>query len=818
MAKSKVVAGKGNKKSKAIVVFDILFLLFSLLLVVGAVLLFTPLQNRLPSPAEGLVDTLYEWVNSHILIPFNRSRRVNLQGFPSKPFTIAFFFWLLFLIAVIFLFLLFVPFSVRSANKAKGKKQAYRKVFGWLSFFVILICGCALFAQLYREQRAKIFGSAYSWFNDLVDKVALSFEKGRLSPLKLSAISKNAYFNAFSYAFFILLALEIIRLRICGLGKGKEEVQAVNAEKGEANAPLEEETSAEAVPYLPSKVALAAKEAEKQKGEKREATYHDVKLLDRLENIHPDPISDLPGIESTDISQIVTTLGNEGIVPKENVEGEKILHRIDHLSATVQVLPGIDEWKADPWKDEKEVTPDRVETIKPVAEMPSSEEAVKPGEPINDITSAAEPETDKEVNVVRKEEKEEAEKPCVPIILAINDDLNDGKRPQELRQDVLPKEEKKSRYEERTLLTDNTHQQVETKPVGFNSTWILPDYEEKGEPVNVREEAKKSGPVILSINSLPIDNLRPQEEEHEKSLPEEKTSRYEERTTIQDNSHTAIESQESAIDNTWNLPTYIAPKPRGSVKKVDLAPVGKPSGLNTAGTRKPITPIKPVTPVAEPKKEEPEEATPEPKIIAPLAGPLHSTAKSKHEKIQAVKARRVPFVLQNYQLKTYKGDLTPEQAFFRGVTKVQPTARPIFANQGNESAWKQKRREEEIRKNGYSDVTKVDKLNGKVEAASPLTPNGLSIRERRNALKAEKAKAAEEKAPENEEKKPSVMKPITPLKPVEPMKRNGNTSVPEEKKDVHPSPAPFFHPLAPINKKPSKRPEIKPVDPLAKKK
>ena len=296
-------------------------------------------------------------------------------------------------------------------------------------------------------------------------------------------------------------------------------------------------------------------------------------------------------------------------------------------------------------------------------------------------------------------------------------------------------------------------------------------------------------------------------------------NRIDKKEVIKDNSHLPITTQTTQIDNTWILPRYVAPKPRGTVKKVDLAPINKPNGMPKPSTRKPITPIKPIAPIVEPAPIEPVEVKKEePKIVAPLAGPLHSTEKSKHQKIEAVKARRVPFVLQNYQLKTYKGDLTAEQAFARGVTKVQPTARPIFANQGNESSWKQKRREEEIRKNGYADVTKVEKLSGKVEPSTvQAVPSGSSIRELRASLKAEKAKAEEVKT----EEKQTPIKPMAPIKPITPIKPVNAEEKPAEEKKVepaHPTTASFFHPLAPIAKKPRKRPKIKPVDPLSKKK
>lgn len=795
MAKSKTVAKNGTKKSKALFVFDIIFIILVLLAVVSAVLLFTPLQNSLPSPGENLMSTLYTWVYYHVLKPFDRGIRQNLNGYPSKPFTVAFFLWLIYLAGVLFLYRLYQPFVIRANNKAKGKTQVYRKVFSWLTFVVILICGLALFSQLYRNRREKIFGSAYSWFNQLVDKVAGSFKSGKLFGLKLSLISKNPYFNAFAYATFACIFFEIVRLRIAGCGKPakvtepKKELASEPSKEEQSIKDIpeaEENSDTESVPYIPPKTITAEQAQEKASTERVEPTYHDVNLLDRLECIHSEPIKDLPGLNENDLQKVRLELGPDGIYPIVDTAGKVLLEKLDTVSIEVRVLPGIDEWNADPWAvepreapvEEKEVDSSRFEIIKPVEQDIVIEEPKE--EPVEQV------EETKPEEVI--EEKPVEEKPV---------------------EEPIQEEQKKDE------LTDLT---ASAAPIPRNEAPITDA--KPAEPVE--EEAKEEepeGPITLAINDDLNDGKRPQEEDHAKVEQAIGLNRIDKKEVIKDNSHLPITTQTTQIDNTWILPRYVAPKPRGTVKKVDLAPINKPNGMPKPSTRKPITPIKPIAPIVEPAPIEPVEAKKEePKIVAPLAGPLHSTEKSKHQKIEAVKARRVPFVLQNYQLKTYKGDLTPEQAFARGVTKVQPTARPIFANQGNESSWKQKRREEEIRKNGYADVTKVEKLSGKVEPSTvQAAPSGSSIRELRASLKAEKAKAEEVKT----EEKQTPIKPIAPIKPITPIKPVNAEEKPAEEKKVepsHPTTASFFHPLAPIAKKPRKRPEIKPVDPLSKKK
>ncbi len=872
MAKSKSVAKSSNKKSIAIKVFDIIFIILALVGVVGALMLFTPIQNMVSSNSHaGRWDHLYNWVYYHILKPFKRNIRPNLSGNPSKPFTAAFFLWLLYLSVAVFFYLLYQPFAVRTRNKAKEKTQVYRKVLCWITFAFVLVSGLFLFSLLYRVRLEKRFGAAYSWYNNLVDRFANSFRYGKLSVRNLKLISVNGYFNFFAYATFGVIFVELVLLLVAGLGKAKKPVEVKKEEPTpvpteEKQPEVEDEEEAhESVPYIAPKVATVQAE-EKAKPEKVEPTFHDINLLNKLECIHAEPIKDLPGLSEKDLASIRSKLVPDGTFPVEDVTGKQLLEKLDTVSIEIKVLPAIDEWNADPWKAEvipqpeaeaKEVDISMFETVKPVTEPieePKEEpkpveeptpvieeikpveepEPVKEPEPIieekaeeekkeelTDLTASAAPAERKEVNLTEvtkpaekpapaveevKEAVEEKEEEEGPIILAINDNLSDGKRPQEENHDKEESLEHSDRTSWKKSCLNNQHKEVVTEDFAGNSEWILPKY----------VAPKVTGPVTICINQIVKDGKRPQEEVHVRGKAESFTDRSERKQTTKDTSHRPITTQTAEVDNTWILPEYVAPKVTSNVKKIDLAPISKPNGRPKPSGVKPITPIKPVAPVKEEKTVEEKKEEPKP-IITPIAGPLHSTAKSKHEKIEAVKARRVPFTLQNYQLKTYKGNLTAEQAFSRGVTKVQPTARPIFANQGNESSWKQKRREEEIRKNGYSDVTKVDKLNGKVEQSSQaLAPSGSSIRELRNSIKAEKAK--QEEAPKREEK-PTAVKPITPIKPITPVKPvEGKTEEPKKEEAAHPTTASFFHPIAPLAKKPGKRPEIKPVDPFSKKK
>ena len=226
--------------------------------------------------------------------------------------------------------------------------------------------------------------------------------------------------------------------------------------------------------------------------------------------------------------------------------------------------------------------------------------------------------------------------------------------------------------------------------------------------------------------------------------------------------------------------------------------------------RKNVAPVGVVEPMK--KEEEPVPVVEEEKpVLAPISGPLHSTEKSKHEKIEAVEARKVKFELKNYQVKTYEGDLTAEEAFAKGVTKVQPVVNPVFANQAKEPAWKQKRRQEEIRANGYGEVEQLETLNGKT-AVAPAAVAPKKATSIRDLVKANKAANEEPKTEEVKEEN-KIAKPVAPVafKPVEKPEEKA-----EEVKEDKPA-APAFHPIAPIQKKDRKRPEIKPIDPMKSK-
>lgn len=82
----------------------------------------------------------------------------------------------------------------------------------------------------------------------------------------------------------------------------------------------------------------------------------------------------MPGLNENDLQKVRLELGPDGIYPIVDIAGKALLEKLDTVSIEVCVLPGIDEWNADPWAvepreapvEEKEVDSSRFEIIKPV--------------------------------------------------------------------------------------------------------------------------------------------------------------------------------------------------------------------------------------------------------------------------------------------------------------------------------------------------------------------------------------------------------------------------------------------------------------------
>lgn len=733
MAKNKLNAK--SQKSVAIRVINILFLIALVIAIVVPALMFTPVSSSIKGLFIGkewaidMVNSMNSWVKYHICSVFHINPSFRGHGI---TFTSCFYLYITYFTTVFSLFMVYTPFLVLHRNRVKGKNQVYRKVFCWIAFAFMACVFAAVASTFWSKRLAKDLGGIYTWLLTLGQIWASLFRpKGPLNILVIERITWNYYMWSIFWLYALFALIVFLLLLIASVGKAKKPVEnKVVEEKAVENE--EQKTAEEVNEETPVNTPAPVLAEGKEEVAKIIPTIREIALLDSLNPLYETKIDILPDleeaeeevkpeVESADSTALLEEKKNEEV--KE--QAEEINKQLSPEEKAVLVLPGIDEWNADPWSIEQAI------------DQSSSE----------DLTQAAKEEKEEEIKL------EEVETPAV-------------------------EEEKK--------LDEQIKEVEETKA-----------------------EEKESSKVVF-INSIFKDGKRPQEETNENVLEENKEDRTSYKEILCDNSHTPIVTTPVEDKETWLLDKYELPKAVEEAKPVEEKPISKPAPRvapislkqfdPSKKANRPTEPIKVINPIV---KEEPvEEVKPveEKKVIAPISGPLHSIAKSKHDKIEAVKPRKVPFSVKKYQVKTYEGELTAEQAFNMGVTKVQPTVNPVFANQSSEPAWKEKKRREDIRSNGYSDVTQVSNLNGKTPTTNTSSQRkATSIRD----LIKSKKQAAENKEIKPEEKK--IAKPITPIafKPVEKK---------EEAKPVEEKTASPIKPIAPLT--PKKRSDIKPIKPI----
>lgn len=803
---------KKKKGSKAVIVFNVIFIVLFVIVAVAAVLMLTPLSHYVKdflngqSWFSGFSTKFIDWVKSHLVENLNLTTPFRKH---SEIFTASLYSLLYICLLLGLLFLCYTPFLVMNHNRKLGRKEGFRKALCWITFIVSFLVFLVYLSIPYTQELTSLVGKYYSWFPATYEKWMNLFQTGNtLAVIRLSFISTNLWFNATFYILVMLVVFQIVFYILACKIKGKKAVEVEEGEEVKAVEDTPATVVAAAVPVAIAAETVTPEEEPVVETVRVAPTIRELAIINSLEPIEASPISNLPGLYDTEVDKLIELLepqkneelAHEEEVNRDAIEAKKLSDTIQpDLHRSVKVLPGIDEWDANPWHEQ---------------EKKDEEVTVLPGIDENNEDPWA---TEKPVEETVTEEPVKEETVVEPVT-----------ETSEITDVVAPKEENVPVVEE--IVEEKVEEKVEE-----------PVVEEKTEEV---EETK--GAVTKAINYIEDDGKRPQEEEHEPVVNENTDSRLDHKQVVTGNDHEEVKTEKFNLENDWILPEYVpeekpvveetpvveekpveekpaapapAVKPVANVKQVELKNVPPINKENKPR----ITPIAPITPVA-PKAAPVEEEKPveEKKVLTPISGPLHSTAKSKHDKIEAVKAQKVRFELKNYQIKTYEGDLSAEEAFKKGVTKVQPTVNPIFANQSNEPEWKQKRRNEDIRKNGYNNVTTVNKLNGNVPA-TPVSPtagkSATSIRDLVKAQKASNAAAADNVEKKEDEKK--IAKPTAPInfKPVEPIK-------PEEKKDdkiqsqnpFSDKQTPAFHPIAPINKKPgAPRAPIKPVDPLKKK-
>ena len=804
MAKSQTTSpSKKRKGSKAIVVFNVLFILVALIALVAVVLMVIPFTRHAIKEllkqwgwANNLADMLINWVRYHLVKPLGLSFPFRGHGY---AFTSAFYLAAWFALLAVLVFFMYTPFLVMNHNRKLARKGKFRKVLCWITFVVSTLIFIGYLSIPYEAKITQLVGPAYTWFPTAYGMYTDLFKTGNLlAPLRLSFLTNNVWFNG---TFYILVLLALFQIIMYTLACRIKPHLYIEEEPAEAAAPVEEETIEEVEPEVepvPVPVAAVEEKPVEKKEERIIPSIRELALLNSLEPIEFSPVVNLPGLYDTDTEKLIDlldpqmnlSLTRQELICKDAIEAKKLSERIEPKIKKVQTLPGIDEWNANPWEEEAQ------KVIEKVEEFPNPfEEPIEKPIPVAVPAEEPEPTPEPEPEPVKEPEPE-------PVVEEPIDETQKSEEvvAPEVEPAPVVEPEVVSREQFKVIVADNSHDEVKTEKFYKDNAWIVPEYPDEPEPVKEPEPEPK--PVEIS------------REKH--------------KVVLADNSHEEVKTEKFYKDNTWIVPEYPdepepvkepepepkpveekpaePQKPVASVKQVELK---KANPISNQAKPK-IVPIAPITPA---KEEEPTPVEEEKPVIAPISGPLHSTEKSRHGKIEVVKAKKVKFELQNYKIKTYEGDISAEDAFKMGVTKVQPTVNPVFANSASEPEWKRKKREDEIRKNGYSNIQKVSTLDGNVQSQNVNNTKATSIREMVKAQKAQEAAPKVETKVENKMAKPAAPIAVKPAAPVAPAQK------PEEKKDnpFSDKQSPAFHPIAPIAKKETKRPTIKPVDPIKKK-
>ena len=696
---------------------------------------------------------------------------------------------------VINIYFILKCFSLMGTVKRKHKnKIGVRRLF----LAILAVIDLLVLAILVLVPLRNRIGSFGTTLFDLYDKCISGFGSV-LAKVKFFTLfndklaSKPNLIGAF-WIFIIFILVNIIYLMFVVLPNKKEKTEEDKQEEK-----VVEEVAEEKKEVAPTPVAAVAEKEEKteeehlvdavkdsnvpQRDKKKPITRRELAILNTLEPFGLNSIENLPGIYHEDANSVIESLEpkelKETNLPEENSE----------VGKPVDVLPGVDEWNADPWNEE--IIPVEEKVIEPIP--PVKEEAI-----MEDMTSEASEEVVKEDVFEEKEpapvEEVVEEKTAEPVVEEKTVEVVEETQKEEVIEEV--KEDEK-------VDDEPAYKVIETKPADIDNSWVLPAYDEEAEKRKAEEVAKKAAEEEAKKKAEEEAAAKKAAEEAEaKRLAAEEEAARKAAEEAEAKKKAEEEAAKKAAEEA---------KPAANVKVVKLNPIHKPVEPANKPKVAPIAPIK--------REEVSEPAVEEEKKLEKISGPMHEVKKTEAPKdIKPVSARKVKFELSKYRIKTYSGDLTSEEAFLKGVTKVQPTAQPIFVDK-NESEWKKKRRQEEIRKNGYENINVVNKTNDlkpiKPISSTSTTTNATSIRD---LVKANKAK---ENQPEVVEEKAEEKKPVKPIAPVKPVEKQEVKPVVEEKKvDVVKPVAPLAvnKPQATNRPKPTAIKPIKPVKPVDTKK
>ncbi len=668
-------------------------------------------------------------------------------------------------------------FSLMGSVKRKHKRKIGLRRFFLALLAIIDICVLATLVLVpfsgrlskFGELLAKYYSTCIGKFGDLLKGVKFFTLFGKIDVTDAAGVNLVGAFWIF--VLYILINIILMMLITLPNKKPKEKKEEKPAEALPEEKVVEEKPLVAAEPVAKKEekteeecLVDAIKGAKVPPREKKKPiTRRELAILNTLEPFGLSSIQELPGMYKEDPNEII-----ESLEPKE-LKKTDLPDETKEEAEPVDVLPGIDEWNASPWQDE--VTPVKEKVIEPIP--PVKEEAL-----MEDMTvEASEVEEKQEVfeekepapveEVIEEPKVEEVvEEKTIEVVEEKPVEIIEEKPEviEEVKEEVVEEVKEEPKVEE-IVEEEPAYKVLETKPVDIDNSWVLPEYDEEAEKRKA-EEARRLAEEEAAKKAAEEDARRLAEEAAKKAAEEEEARRLAEeeaakkaaeeeearRLAEEEAAKKAAEEEEArrlAEEEAAKKAAEEA-KNKPNIKVVKLNPVHKP----TEPANKPkVAPIVPI------KQETAPEVVEEEKKLEKISGPMHKVNKTDVPKdIKPVTARKVKFELSKYRIKTYNGDLTSEQAFLKGVTKVQPTAQPIFVDK-NESSYKKKRREEEIRKNGYQNINVVKNTND-LKPVKPINPSAV----------------------DNGEVKEN--KPVKPIAPVKPIEKPVEKSVVERKYDI----------------------------------
>ncbi len=747
-----VVAARKPKKLKPrfwSLLFVIIFVILLIVAVAGAVALFTPLYNviidgfGIDTTAEvstwsNFFQNLYTYVKEHVASGYGLSLPFWLTGEGAQGdagtsyiWSLAFILYAYYLIIIAALFFTSLPLFAMGRIKLKKKSSKARLyIFATLNFLIIAFASFCLLVQPWADDYSNYFGWTKQIFTYIEE--ALFVEGQPLSFLAKNSSESAPYAHSyFASIVFTYLAVCVVSLilqipSLAGGNKPKAKEKTVPYyEREYSDIPDEEETI---LPPSTQPVAAIAKEAKEEKTptapaqistpvvvatpaefkaveaemvtkaevaptpaapatapvvetpkEEIRVSTTEINILNSLEPFKLNPVETLPGYYKTDTDAILNALEPKNLnrvdqTPDEEEVDQRIKKILESLSASqkneVDILPGIGETGETPW--DTKVAPQETRT--------TSEVAPTPRETPVQQTVAQETAGDEEIKDITIDAQPEAtSEPVVEEIVH-----------QELGGDDTSRNAITTKYndlDEEDKVSNVIKQEEEEEALGESR------YDERVTKTETEhEEVYTAAPTTATTRTAT-------------EVEEEVTPKAEETTTAKE------ETVEEVVE---------APAVTEAPLDEDETPVVDEEAL----ARKRITPVAPLA-----RQEETVEVKEEKQLTA-VSGPLHNI-RSARKDIKPVEARKVKFDLQQYRIKTYEGDLSAEEAFTKGVTKVQPVVNPVFINQNQKSDFLQQKREEEVRKSGYTNVTtaKIVKPTHAISSANKPLKKATSIRE-----------------------------------------------------------------------------------------